>query len=87
MKDLPDSDIEPVVDPLTLEIDDPTPQQQVSASHAKAITPFNKVQYVDMKQPGGRWAPIFPCSLCMGTAEEEEFLARLIEKDDKENLV
>lgn len=79
-------DNEEKADLFTREAEPTSDLQQISTFQVREITPFNKSQYVDMKQPGGRWAPVFPYALCTGTAKEEKFLERMIALDIEKNL-
>jgi len=66
---------------LLIEVEVPETLQQASASFMSATTSFVKTRYIDMKQPSGRFAAVFPCSLCTNTAEEEEYFLRMLAID------
>lgn len=46
---------------------------------------FEAARLVDARQPSGRLEPVFP-SLLQGTAKEEAYIIKMIERDKKANL-
>lgn len=49
------------------------------------LSSFEGRRLVDARQPSGRLAPVFP-ALVQGTKREEDYIARMIERDRKAGL-
>lgn len=49
------------------------------------LSSFEGQRLVDARQSSGRLAPVFP-SLVQGTKREEDYIARMIERDRKAGL-